>query len=298
MKFIAPVQIGDAQLTASSLTEADHPAWASGTVYSAGARVILTSTHRIYQRINAGSSATAPNLDPVNWVDIGPTNKWAPFDQAVGTAASSGVATTLSYTITPGQVCTGIALLDAACDSITLSVAVGSTVLYTRNYAPSLSAADVGDWYAYFFESIDRRTSLVDMNLPAFSEAVITVTLAGRAPLELGTLALGRPVDMGLTLAGDRASINDYSIKETDSFGTTSLVSRDYARRLESQVVVPTKQVSTIARRLAAVRATPVVWIGDETVDVTLVYGWCREWVLEMQYPNISHCSLVIEGLV
>lgn len=298
MKFIEPITIGDAQLTSSSLAEADYPAWASGFVYTADARVILVSTHRIYQRNSAGSSAVAPNLDPVNWTDIGPTNKWAPFDQAVGTAATSGAATTLSYTITPGQVCTGLALLDASCDSVTITVVVGSTTLYSRTYDPTLSSSGIGDWYAYFFESIERRTSLVDMNLPAFSEAVITVSLSGLAPLELGTLALGRPLDMGITLAGSRASINDYSVKQTDAYGATTLVSRDYARRLESTVMVPTSQVSAMARRLANTRATPAIWIGDDTIDATLVYGWCREWAIEMQYPTVSQCSLVIEGLV
>lgn len=298
MKFIDPIAITDGLLTSSSLTEADYPAWSSGTVYAAGDRVILTSTHRIYQRVSAGSSPTAPNLDAVNWVDVGPTNKWAPFDQAVGTAATSGAATTMTWTITPGQVVTGLALLDMSCDSVTVSVAVGATTLYSRTYDPTVSSAGIADWYAWFFESIDRRTSLVDTNLPAFSEAVITVTLSGTAPLLLGTLALGRPFTLGTTLAGSKVSIVDYSTKTTDAFGTTTVVPRSYAKRLECNVIVSTPQASAISKRLADTRASPVVWIGEQDVDATLVYGWCREWAVELQYPTVSQCSLSIEGLV
>jgi len=299
MQFIAPIAVTDAMLTASSLEEDDYPAWSAATVYAVGDRAILTSTHRIYQRLNAGSGPAAPNLDATNWVDVGPTNKWAPFDRGVGSAATSGSDTTLSYTITPGQVVTGLVLMDAACDAVSIRVTAGGDVIYEKEYAPVIAAdLAIGDWYSYFFESIKRRVSLLDAALPAFSEAVIDVVLTGAAPLRIGTMALGRPYTIGSALAGGRLSIIDYSVKTTDEFGTTTLVERAYARRLEANVVVSTMAISTISQRLADIRATPVVWIGDSSVDSTLIYGWCREWAIEMQYQNISYCNMVVEGLV
>lgn len=285
-------------LTASSLPETDYPAWGAGTVYAAGERVILTSVHRVYQRLLAGSSPVAPNLDSVNWVEVGPTNRWAPFDQAVGSAATSGAATTMTYTITPGEVVTALALLDASCESAAVTVTVGSEILYSKTYGPTLSESSIGDWYSYFFESIARRGSVIDFGLPAYSEAVITVTLSGAAPLQLGVMAIGRHYEVGTTLAGTRISIIDYSIKNTDEFGRTSLVERAYAKRMEATVLVSTLAITTISRRLADVRATPVIWVGDEMQEATNIYGWCREWAVEMQYPNVSHCTLVVEGLV
>jgi hypothetical protein len=285
-------------LTSSSLTEADYPAWNAGTVYAVGDRAILTSVHRIYQRLFAGSSPTAPNLDSVNWVDIGPTNKWAPFDKAVGTSATSGAATTITYTINPGQVVTALALLDASCDSASITVTVGSELVYSRTYGAVLSDVSVSDWYTYFFDGIERRGGVVDVGLPAYSEAVIVITLSGGAPLTLGTLALGRYFDVGVTLAGGRLSIIDYSAKASDEFGSTSIVERSYAKRLEVNVLVPTNAISAISKRLADIRATPVIWIGDDRLEAAQIYGWCREWAIEMQYPNVSHCSLAVEGLV
>jgi hypothetical protein len=298
VKVLVPLVITDAMLTSSSLPETDHPAWAAGTVYAVGDRVILTSVHRIYQRLLAGSSPTAPDLDAVNWVEVGPTNLWAPLDRAVGTAATSGVATTMTYTITPGEVVTALALLDASCDSASVTVTVGAEVLYSRTYASTLSDVSIGDWYAYFFDSVKRRGGAVDLGLPAYSEAVITIGLSGTAPLRLGTLALGRSFDMGTTLAGGRISIVDYSTKETDAFGGTSVVERSFAKRLEATVLLPTVAIDSISRRLADIRAIPVIWIGDEVLEAAQIYGWCREWAIEMQYPNVSHCNLVVEGLV
>ncbi len=299
MQFLPPIAITDVMMTASSLAEDDYPAWSAATVYAVGERVILTSAHRVYQRLNAGSGPTPPNLDTTNWVDAGPTNKWAPFDRSVGSEASSGGATTLSYTITPGQVVTGLALLDASCDSISIQVSVSGDVIYEREYSPLLTSdASVGDWYAYFFESIERRASLFDAQLPAFSEAVIGIALSGTAPLKLGTLVLGRPYTIGATLARSRLSINDFSVKSTDEFGVTTLTERAFSRRMEANISIPTASVNVIAQRMADIRAKPVVWIDSESVGEIMLYGWCKEWLIEMQYQNISNCSLLIEGLV
>lgn len=298
MQILVPISITDDMMTASSLAETDYPAWSGATVYAAGDRVILISAHRVYQRLSAGSGPVAPNLDTTNWVDVGPTNKWAPFDRSVGSEASSGAATTLSYTITPGQVVTGLALLDAACDAISIQVTVGGDLFYEKTYSPVLTSdASIGDWYAYFFESIERRASLLDAHLPAFSEAVINITLSGTAPLTIGTLALGRPYTIGTTLAGGRLSINDFSVKSTDEFGVTTLTERAYARRLEANIVIATPSANIVAQRMAEIRASPVIWMDDSPSSPIIIYGWCREWAIEMQYPNISNCSLVIEGL-
>ena len=44
MFVLAPIPITDAVLTASNLPETDYAAWSSGTAYSTGALVIVTST--------------------------------------------------------------------------------------------------------------------------------------------------------------------------------------------------------------------------------------------------------------
>src|SRR3546814_19750231 len=50
MKVVQPVPVTDAILVASSVAETDFPAWAVGSTYGLGDRVISTATHRIYER--------------------------------------------------------------------------------------------------------------------------------------------------------------------------------------------------------------------------------------------------------
>lgn len=299
MKFVPPVTVTDAVLTASSLLEADWPAWSAGTAYALADKVIRTSTHRIYQRLVAGTTATAPELDAVNWRDIGPTNKWSPFDGAVGTVATSDAAPTLSYILTPGQACSHLAMLDLSADIVTITVDVpGTGTVYTRTLDRATTLVTISDWYAYWFEPFSRRGTLVVGDLPAYREAVITVIATGTPPLLLGSLLIGSAINMGPTLAGARVGITDYSRKTTDEFGVTTITERAYAKRMSAVVSIATPQVSAIQARLADVRAQPVLWIGEDDIDATVILGWCREFELEMQYPTVSQCSLTVDGLV
>ena len=108
MKLIRPTTLTDAMLTSSTAPENDHPVWASGTAYALGAKVILTATHRRYEALVA-STGVNPASDPTKWLDLGPTNRWAMFDDRVGTATTK--AGSLQVVLAPGAT-DGVALID------------------------------------------------------------------------------------------------------------------------------------------------------------------------------------------
>jgi len=62
LRLVKPVDITDAMLT-SSVPETDHPEWLPTTSYAAGARVIKTATHRIYESAAGGNLGNDP-ADP------------------------------------------------------------------------------------------------------------------------------------------------------------------------------------------------------------------------------------------
>ena len=113
MKLIRPTALTDAMLSSSTAPENDYAAWGSGTAYAVGARVILTSTHRRYEAL-AASTGVNPASDPTKWLDIGPTNRWAMFDQRVGTATTR--AGSLQVVLAPGAT-DGVALIDTNAES-------------------------------------------------------------------------------------------------------------------------------------------------------------------------------------
>jgi hypothetical protein len=92
-KVLVPVVVTDIMLQQSTLAEDDYAAWSSATAYVVGDRVISTTSHKIYECVlnhTNQSPLIAANIG-VEWVIVGPTNRWKPFDQ---TLASTAVRTT------------------------------------------------------------------------------------------------------------------------------------------------------------------------------------------------------------
>ena len=293
MRYIVPTLITDDMLMSSSVPEDDHPAWAAATAYSLGERVI--HGHSIYERLVAGTTATAPDGDAANWVRLGPTNRWAMLDGAVGTATQAIDEITL--VIRPGVV-RGLALLDMDVESVRVTMDVDGTTIYDTTITPLATQEDCDEWYGYFFETIQRRRVVTLNDLPPYGEGEITVTVQGTGLVSVGSLVVGVMYGLGDTLANPRIGIVDYSRKVTDDFGVVSVAQRAYSRRMSLDVVMPTGAVDVASSRLARVRAQPVVWVASERMDSLVVYGFVKDWSVSIPGRVMSTCSLEIEGLV
>ena len=296
MKLIRPTTLTDAMLTSSTVAENDYAAWGSGTAYAVGARVILTSTHRKYEAL-AASTGVNPATDPTKWLDLGPTNRWAMFDARVGTVTTR--TGSLQVVLAPGAA-DGVALMDTDAESATVTLTVGGTQLYAKTQSFNIGGTAIDNWFSWFFEPLGRKSSLLFLDVPVYETGVLTITMSRDNPADVvscGTLLVGRQYDIGDTEHGVDLGIIDYSRKETDQFGVTSVVERAFAKRMSARVVMQTSAIDDVHRTLAAVRATPVLWIGSEAFDSLTVYGFYKEFSIDLAYPTVSYCSLTIEGL-
>lgn len=293
MQFITPISITDAMLVSSTLPETDYAAWDAGTAYSVGNRVIRTTTHSVYQRTVAGTTATAPESDSVNWVRVGPTNRWAMFDKATGTA-SADIAD-ITFTIAPGIV-RALALLDVDANSVTVNMTNGASTVYSKTVSLN-TGYGISDWYDYFFADFALKRTVVLTDLPPYSDGQITVTIDGGSTSSVGTVVVGSLFYVGGTRYGMSLGMLDYSIKSTDAFGSTTVTERAYAKRMTAPVVIQSANVDEVVRRLQQIRATPVVWIGATKYDQSIVYGFFKDWSIDIAYDQISYGSLTIEGL-
>jgi len=296
MKLIRPIEITDAMLSSSTVAENDHPAWNAGTAYVTGNRVILTSTHRRYEAL-AASTGVNPASDPTKWLDLGPTNRWAMFDARVGTASTRTAS--LQAVLAPGAV-DAVALIDTDAEGATVTLTVDGTVTYSRTQSFNLGGNAIDNWFSWFFEPIGRKSSLLFLDVPVYAGGVVSVTITRDNPADTvscGTLLVGRQFSIGETEHGADIGIIDYSRKEADQFGVISVVERAYAKRMTARVVMPTDAVDDVHRNLAALRATPVLWIGSEAFESLTVFGFYKEFSIDLAYPTVSYCSLTIEGL-
>ena len=296
MRLIRPTTLTDAMLTSSTAPETDYPAWSSATAYAVGARVILTATHRRYEAL-AASTNVSPSTDPTKWLDLGPTNRWAMFDARVGTATSR--TGSLQVGLAPGTI-DALALIDTEAESATVTLTVDGMQVYSRSQTFNVGGVAIDNWFSWFFELLGQKTSMLFLDVPVYAAGQLSVTLTRDNPADsvsCGTLLVGRQLSLGDTEHGADIGIIDYSRKETDQFGVTSVTPRAFAKRMTAKVVMPTDAIDDIHRSLAALRATPVLWIGSESFESLTVYGFYKEFSIDIAYPTVSYCSLTIEGL-
>lgn len=273
-RMLRPLAVTDALLASSTVPEDDEAAWSAGTTYPLGVRVIRASTHRIYESLIAGNIGHSPESSPTYWLDVGPTNRWAMFDEALGTA--TGAATGPMVVTFSVAGIGALALLDTTCDSVRVEVIHASATVYDQTLA-----ADGG--------------SLKFLDLPVVA-GTVRVTIAGAGAISVGTLLIGDIVGLGLTEASPTAGITDFSRKQVDDFGEVTIVQRGWSKRMTAKALIDTEALDIVADRIAAVRARPVLWIGDADIDGLTIFGFFRDFSIEVG-ETVSKLSLSIEGL-
>jgi len=266
--LLHPVAIGDGELTDSSVPETDWPQWSAEATYDLGDRVIKTATHRIYESATDGNTGHDPEAATGEWIDVGPTNRWAMFDQALGTASTA--TGSIAVVIDPGAV-GAVALLDVT----------GSTVRVQTTGYDKTKAAGPG--------------AVTFLDLPGAGDP-ITVTVLGAGEVAVGTLLAGALLPLGSTEANPTAAITDYSRKEADDFGEIEVVERAWAKRMTARARIRTEAIDQVANRIAAVRATPALWIGKDGLDSLTIYGFFKDFSIETSEP-LSTLNLQVEGL-
>jgi hypothetical protein len=194
----------------------------------------------------------------------------------------------------------GVALIDTNAESATVTLTVSGAPLYTKTQSFNAGGNAIDTWFAWFFEPLGQKSNMLFLDVPVYETGVLTVNMTRDNPADLvscGTLLVGRQFDIGETEHGVDIGIIDYSRKETDQFGATSVLERAFAKRMTARVVMQTSAIDDVHRTLAAIRATPVLWIGSEGFESLTVFGFYKEFSIDLAYPTVSYCSLTIEGL-
>jgi hypothetical protein len=128
VKIIRPVTITDALLVSSSVAEDDYTAYNTGTTYGLGDHAISTSTHRIYESLQASNTnnplPVSPETTTAWWRDIGATNRWKMFDGGVSMQTED--SDEITVVLTPGRV-DSIALLNISAQSYRVMMAADAS---------------------------------------------------------------------------------------------------------------------------------------------------------------------------
>lgn len=301
MRIIKPLEVTPARLISSNVPEDDAPLWSSSESYTAGQKVIHEL--RLYEALVDVPAGVEPGAEivteesPAKWLDLGAINRWRMFDDRVESQTAQD--DTVSVSIRPGQVVNSLALLNI--DGVSATVTMTDPfegVVFERE--ESLVDAGVTNWYEWYFSPIGMRSDLVILDMPAYGTADISVTVTSGSgeTAAVGHLLIGAVVDIGVAQYGTNVGIIDFSRKERDTFGNTLVIERSFSKRAEFDVWLPNNSLGIVQRLLASLRTQPVVWIGDESLEGTIVFGFYRDFDITISGPEFSDAIINVEGLV
>ena len=306
MQVLVPIPITDAMLSSSTISEpaAGETAWVSAGTYALGDKRIRTTTHRVYECVQAHTGRSAlPEVDSSYWLDVSPTQKWAPFDTLVSTQAA--IVTPLTYVLRPGffnaLTCYG---LDGATLLISVKDAPGGSVIYTQTIDLTVPPLDWYDWGFGRIQALDK--TLVSGIIPyPDAELTITITASAAVTVKAGIIAIGdlRDIagdgDWGGTQYGATAEPVTYSYIKRNDDGTTKIVRRHAATDLSVNVVLPREYADAAVATVQAVLDVPAAWIATDAIGYAAlnVFGLGSG---SMQYDSfdIANFSIKVKGLV
>ena len=295
MKVIKPVEFQRSMLIESNVPENDHSAWDEAADYAVGDLVIFE--HAVYESAQTPNIGNQPDAEPLYWTYISATNRWRMFDSEVTT--QTVVDDVLAVKVAPGLV-NSMALLELR--GTTLSVVgrdgEGGPILY--EHSQSLEGSLVLDWYEYFFEPFEPVQEVVIKDIPPYGSLHLEIEIqAPGAQVAVGAAVFGSLYEIGRTLRGARAGILDFSRKETSPTGATRFQKRRYSRRMSPRLIVENTMVERVYRLLSDLRATPCVWVAADAPGLGFftIFGFYRDFAIDVEYVSHSHCTLEIEGL-
>ena len=304
-RIVEPVKFVPSMMTSTTAVDPE-PTWAAGT-YAKGAvvlrQVLATKGHmrglpqlRRFESLADGNTAT-PGEDVTKWLDVGPANTVAMFDDKISTRTTAAGA--LAVVLAPGRIVTTVALFGLAGSAVTVTIKDGAAVTYTETR--SLVAENIANWFEYFTAPFEQAGRAMFDNLPCYASSTLEVSIASTGAAGVGHVSFGQSFEIGsCPSTGAAVGTDDFSAKETDEYGDTEFVERPYAKWQTLTLKVDKGQVNAVTRVLDRLRATPTVLIASddpEYAEVLINFGWVGSHQMVLSQPMFSLLDVEFKGL-
>lgn len=275
-----------------------YPLYDAGTSYAKD-DIVYYGWYDYVSLVNSNVGNT-PDISPTKWLRSIPVNSYAMFDEQVSSQTVS--PSPLTVVIKPNTVVDSFAILNLSATSyrVEMKDGVGGTSVYDTGEV-SLNSEVIVDYSGYFFSEFEYITDVVITDLPLFYNGTIYLTVTNSTgDCKVGVVTYGRLCNLGETQYGASFSINSYSVKDTDEFGTTTFVRRANSKRQQAEVFVDNNRLAYLYKTLVDIESVPSVWIGSTNPNYTplIVYGYYKNFNNVISYPSHSMCSIEIDGLI
>lgn len=222
---MVPNKIGATEYVASTVAEPDGSRvlkdgnvevdWVAGTNYPKGRYVAYTPTHRVFRDAVGGVSTTPPPGEPLRWVDMGPTNRWAWADAKHGTRTVGN--SPMQHLVRPGAFSTVelIGLSNVAFVRVEMWDAPGGALVYDETHSTADSHGLLDPYWAWFFRLPRYGNTLSVAGLPVLSGCEVRLTLSSYSgQVGVGLIGFGSYEPCGEPELGLKVTWRDFSRRE------------------------------------------------------------------------------------
>lgn len=279
-----------------ALTKGGAPITTTGA--GSGTHTATVSSHRLYESLVGGNLGNTPHKSPAQWLDLGMTNRWKVFDQSI--TSQTEQADSISYVIQAKGRIDGVALLNVSAAEVVITAreSGGGAIVYGPTTYSLLSSLPATSYWSWFFDPIERKRDFVDIDFPPYNNLQLTITLNDTGnTVRCGAIVLGLSKTFGQTLNGASTGITDYSVKSQDDFGNYNVTERAFRKNGSFQIMVDRIASDGVQSTLEQYRATPIVYVGSSAYTPTIIYGFYRDFTVNIAYSTYSICTIDIEGL-
>lgn len=268
-------------------------AWAAGTTYAADAQ--CSYNQRNWISVQSDNLGKTPGTDKLWWIDHGPINTLAMFDNSVQTATERTGG--LSWTLSVGRF-TALALMGLRGQRITITIKHGATVIQaeTRTLATS-----TGTYYNFSFEAPFQTDAATFSGLLSSLSCTVTISIAA-APAQVsacGLCVIGKQFFVGDATHGFSTPIEDRGRHYLDSSDNPVNVERGYSKGASGTIVTKKANYNRLLAFLADHIGEPMVWVAtpdDNDFVAANVFGRYVRAVPVIDNPVDITLALDISG--
>lgn len=278
----------------------------AATTYAIGARVVYSD--RVYESLENSNTGNQPDISPTKWIFVQTSNKYAMLDLETG-SVSKITGYGLFFLHLKNTYIDSVGMLEIDAANVDVSIIRYSNFGMhrdQRNYSDYRNTVSIVGTSLEGSTTLNRGTLVCFRIYPEEKSNPTTYDVTARLvdptrEVSIGELVVGNYSQLGTTEYGLTAGITDYSVKETNEFGTVSFVRRGFSKRISANIFLDNSDINYVLRNLYSLRAQPTLWVmtdDDQYSSAAVVFGYYRDFSLVIPYPTSSMCSIEIEGLV
>lgn len=294
MRVLTRIPVTDAMLTSNvSITET---AWTAGA-YVAGDRRYV-SNFDLYEALSSTSDepTAGAKKDPPTWGLVGKINKFAMFDGKMASKTTNAASVDVTVDVTAAAPIGGVSVLRAQGSTVQVIVTVAGVVVYDQT-KPIVDTSGIYDWYTYWFSEVKTFSTVDFLDIPPYWEASIQVIVNSNSDASLSELVIGQLYEIGLTKEGSQIELVSYSSVDTDVFGETTFVPRDFVYNIKYDIQVDSEKLEGVMNLLSGMRDKFAVFYGVEEQTHLTLFGFIKAMNATSETTK-SPLQLEIQGAI